>query len=108
MTIKFYKYLGSKNVMNKRAALALLTPLVISSDEIVGAQEISNPTLFVNASDGVLSGYNYVYITEWDRYYYVINTQWMSDGVYQIWLEEDYLNTWAVAAVAAGYEGVAK
>lgn len=108
MTIKFYKYLGAKNVMNKRAALALLAPLVISSDEIAGAQEISNPTLFVNASDGVLSGYNYVYITEWDRYYYVINTQWMSDGVYQIWLEEDYLNTWAVAAVAAGYEGVAK
>lgn len=108
MTLDFYKYTGAENVINKRTALQTATTVSISSEKIEGVQDIENPTLYVRAEENVISGYNYVYIREWQRYYFVQRSQWVGDGIYLISLREDYLNSWSVKAGAAGYGGVAK
>lgn len=109
MTLKFYKYAGTRNTVNKRAELALLTPLTVSSDRVAGDQDLENIVLHVTASENTLSGYNYVYIQDWERYYFIIKMTWLADGIYNITCEEDYLNTWCVKAGAnTSYGGIAK
>lgn len=108
MTLDFYKYTGAENVINKRSALQSAASVTVTSDKIEGAQDLENPTLYVRASENIISGYNYVYIREWQRYYFVQRSQWVGDGIYLITLREDYLNSWSVKAGAAGYGGIAK
>lgn len=107
MTLLFYKYNDKKNIVNKRAILQTLTPLTVSSERVAGDQDLENVVLHVT-SQQPLSGYNYVYIQDWSRYYFILNIRWLSDGVYNITCQEDYLNTWSVKAAAASYGGVCK
>lgn len=107
MTLLFYKYTGPEIVFNKTSALALLTPLTISSSEVAGDQDLENVVLHVTSTEHSLSGYNYVYIQDWSRYYYILATRWLANGIYSITLQEDYLQTWAVV-VPSTYQGIAR
>lgn len=107
MTVLFYKYNDKKNIINKRAILQTLTPLTVSSERVAGDQDLENVVLHVTTQQP-LSGYNYVYIQDWSRYYFILNIRWLADGVYNITCQEDYLNTWSVKAAAAGYGGICK
>lgn len=109
MTVKFYKYTGNKLTVNKRAALQLLTPVVLTDNHVAGDQDIEAPILFITASGAnATDGYNYVHITDWDRYYFIRSRRWVADNTYEIRLEEDYLNTWAVDMANSNYYGIAK
>lgn len=107
MTLLFYKYTGPEIVFNKTSALALLTPLTISSSEVAGDQDLENVVLHVTSAEHSLSGYNYVYIQDWSRYYYILATRWLANGIYSITLQEDYLQTWA-SVVPSTYQGIAR
>lgn len=109
MTLLFYKYTGRALTFNKRSELNNLTPLSITSGKIAGNQDIEAP-VFVVSGTGTISviDYNYVYVSEWSRYYFVRSRRWLADSVYEISLEEDYLNTWAVSMANSNYYGIAK
>lgn len=108
MTIKFYKYSGFEKKVNKSAELALLTPINITSDKISGGQDIERPVLTINGADNSLFDYNYIYIQDWKRYYFVRNKVWLGENIYQITCEEDVLNSFAVPMSVAGTYGIAR
>lgn len=54
-----------------------------------GGQDIQNPTfLFTSPSE---PQWNYVYISDFNRYYYVTNIVWLSNNMWQITCAEDVL-----------------
>lgn len=109
MTFTFYKYTGRELEVNKRAALAGAVSKSITTVKVTGNQDVEAPVLVVTfAGDADVNDYNYVYIQDWTRYYFVRAKTWLADSVWELRLEEDYLNTWAVAMANANYYGIAR
>lgn len=99
MTIKLYKYLGAAININKGPLLS--NPLTITDSHIAGNQDMEAPILVISA-DGANAAldYNYVYIQDWSRYYFITKRTWLADGCYQIYLQEDYIYTAATLVYA--------
>lgn len=94
MTATFYKYTKERILFNKTPWLDPDTAVVINDTHVAGDQDIENPTLTVEATavrDPMQ--YTYCYIQEWNRYYFITSRRWLSGGVYQITLQEDYIFT---------------
>lgn len=92
MTFKFYNYAGAALNVNK--APLLDNPLTISDGHISGNQDIEAPTLIISTTGAhAAAGYNYVYIQDWSRYYFVVKRVWLADGALMITLREDYIYT---------------
>lgn len=60
--------------------------------ELKAPTDIINPTLRLNYS-GSPHGYNYIYIPDFAKYYWVTSWRWM-DGLWECDCTEDYLATW--------------
>jgi len=108
MTFKFYKYAGKRLAYNKASALANLTPITITSDRLQSNQNLESPTILIDGGTYDLTEYTYVYIQEWQRYYFISSRMWIGEDILQIDLEEDYLYTWAAKLDLAGTSGVAR
>lgn len=92
MTFKFYNYASAALNVNK--APLLDNPLTISDGHISGNQDIEAPTLIISTTGAhAAAGYNYVYIQDWSRYYFVVKRVWLADGALMITLREDYIYT---------------
>ena len=92
MTFKFYHYSGAKINVNKAPLLA--DPLTITDAHFAGNQDIEHPVIVVSDSGAnAASGYNYVYIQDWARYYFVNKRTWLADGALMVQLDEDYIYT---------------
>ena len=92
MTFIFYQYTRNKKFINK--APYLTTSKTLTTDKVAGDQDLENPVLTISSSDTyAVAGYNYVYIQDWSRYYFVLKRNWLAENVYQIWLQEDYRYT---------------
>lgn len=92
MTFKFYHYSGAKINVNKAPLLA--DPLTITDAHFAGNQDLEHPVIVVSDSGAnAASGYNYVYIQDWARYYFVNKRTWLADGALMVQLDEDYVFT---------------
>lgn len=92
MTFKFYNYASAALNVNK--APLLDNPLTISDGHISGNQDIEAPTLIISTTGAhAAAGYNYVYIQDWSRYYFIVKRVWLADGALMITLREDYIYT---------------
>lgn len=92
MTFKFYHY--SSNRLNVDKSTLLGTALTITDAHIAGNQDIEHPVIVVSDSGAnAASGYNYVYIQDWARYYFVNKRTWLADGALMLQLDEDYIFT---------------
>ena len=92
MTFKFYHYAGAKINVNKTPLLD--NPLVITDAHFAGNQDIEHPVIVVSDSGAnAASGYNYVYIQDWARYYFINKRTWLADGALLVQLDEDYVFT---------------
>lgn len=92
MTIKLYKYTGATININKSPLLG--TPLTITDSHVAGNQDMENPILVISGTGtNAALDYNYCYIQDWSRYYFIVKRTWLADSVYQIQLEEDYIYT---------------
>lgn len=109
MTFVFYKYTGQQLLVNKRTALASAASKTLTSVKVSGNQDLMAPTLTVTFSGSAdVSDYNYLYIQDWARYYFIRSKTWLADSVWEIALTEDTLNTWAVAMANSNYYGIAR
>lgn len=82
----FYKFEKEKN-STKRPDGGQNIPV-----ELKAQTDIINPTIRLNYS-GSPHGYNYIYIPDFAKYYWVVSWRWM-EGLWECDCAEDYLATW--------------
>lgn len=87
MEIQLYNYTGKANVINK----ALPEALTLTGN--VGGVDIRKPTVTVTCDE--VFNYNYCYISELKRYYFVSSVVQRADGVAALSLTCDVLTTFA-------------
>jgi len=90
MTIKTYQFLGDSRKVDKTLKLVE----TYSNAEIVGDMSVQSPiiSLQLDSFNDVIN-FNYVYIPELHRYYYVENSTILSDGYVQIQCRVDVLKS---------------
>lgn len=86
MEIKIYKTNDDNRVINKTLEL-LKTKNVILKDNV----NISSPMFILKYEKSLFENMNYCYISEYKRYYYIINKECLDSGHYSITLSCDVL-----------------
>lgn len=87
MNIKFYKNESINNELNKTITLVDSITGTFKSDV-----DIINPILNIKLDS--LPSFNYCYIEELKRYYFVENIEFVNNNVYKIYLKLDVLFTY--------------
>lgn len=85
MVITFYNNISEKNVVHKM----INNPLSISGT-LREATSVTNPIITVEAPV-TLVGYNYCYIPDFSRYYYVVDVKSMRNNLWTVTLRVDVL-----------------
>lgn len=88
MTVIFYTYTGRRNAVTK----TLSGGVTKSGQTLPGYQDLSAPVIQVS-SDSVPS-WNYAYIQEFNKYYYLSSPRWISGNVYEFTCTLDVLMTY--------------
>lgn len=86
MTIKLYKCFDQKNKLNK----TLLDEKIIIGT-LKNKVSIINPVIVLNSIDFTFTDYNYCYIVEFDRYFFIENININSLQLFEIVLSIDVL-----------------
>ena len=93
MTIKLYKYHGD----NRKVEKSLDLVQTISNATVVESMDIINPVIILEVDQTFASviSFNYIYIQDLKRYYYVNNIEIMSNGYIKIQCHVDVLKTYS-------------
>lgn len=67
MQVKFYRNLSDERVINK----TLDNEYTLSNVKLLEATDILHPRLKIKSAANVLTIYNYMYIPDYNRYYYI-------------------------------------
>ena len=90
MTIKTYRFLGDSRKIDK----TLTTVATYSNAVIVGDMSIQNPTISLQLDSFTdVINFNYIYIPELRRYYYVEDSTIREDGFVQLQCKVDVLKS---------------
>ena len=90
MTIKTYRFLGDSRKVDK----SLTEVKTYSNAEIVGDMSIHTPTISLQLDSFTdVINFNYIYITELRRYYYVLDSTIREDGFVQLQCKVDVLKS---------------
>lgn len=82
--LSLYKYTDKPIIVDKTSYLG--TPLNVTGDALSGNQDMENPVVLLHFTEE--PDYNYAYIQEYHRWYYLTNKTWVSGDVWSM--------TWAV------------
>lgn len=85
MIITFYNNLSERKVIRKT-----LTNALNLSGTLREATSVTNPIITVE-STSVIVGYNYCYIPDFSRYYFVVDAKSMRNNIWAITLKVDVL-----------------
>lgn len=98
MTIKTYRHLGDSRKIDKNLTLVE----TYSNAEIVGDMIIQSPTISLQLDSFTdVINFNYIYIPELRRYYYVKNSTIREDGFVQIQCSVDVLKSFKTDILAS-------
>ena len=98
MTIKTYRFLGDHRKIDKK----LTGVKTYSNADIVGDMNIQNPTISLQLDSFTeVINFNYIYIPELRRYYYVDNSTIREDGFVQIQCKVDVLKSFKTDILAS-------
>ena len=87
--IQLGSYSGEKNRINKNISLsATFTGTLREGSDIV------NPAILIEASADAVCGFNYAYIPEFKRYYYIQNTESYRNSLTVVTMSVDVLMTY--------------
>lgn len=89
MTIKLYKNSSDKRYLNK----SLSDEKTLSNCRIYDNNSISTPTIRIDTDSVIPTGYNYAYIPDFGRYYYITDIE-VSNGYILVSLSVDVLMTY--------------
>lgn len=90
MTVIFYKYDGIKNKINKTLENGLTVNDVIMQNDF----DITNFDLLIK-NTGFSSEYNYCYVQDLGRYYFIESVERMNGTIYKIRLSVDVLKSFS-------------
>lgn len=90
MTITFYKTVSNENQIQK-----VLTDSKTYTGTFKTDLDILNPKIIISDTDYLILGYNYCYITELKRYYFVKNITTLSNNRFLIDCKIDVLKTYS-------------
>ena len=90
MTVIFYKYNGIKNKINKTLSSGLTVNDVIIQNDF----DITNFDLLIKNSSFNIE-YNYCFIPDLNRYYFIENIEKMNGSIYKIRITVDVLKSFA-------------
>ena len=96
MTIQLCNTADENNVINKTIATIDTVTATIKGDS-----SISNPTLILEYKN-TLIGVNYVFISDWNRYYFVQDIRVATGGRYEIDLTVDVLQSFKEQILKCG------
>lgn len=88
MNLIFYQSRSDYNVLDKE--LYSQSPI---SGTLRGECSVSAPVLLIEDSDNILN-YNYVYISEWKRYYFITNITSVRNNLWEVSCSIDVLMTY--------------
>ena len=98
MTIKTYRFLGDPRKIDK----TLTGVKTYSNADIVGDMNIQNPTISLKLDSFTeVINFNYIYIPELRRYYYVDNSTIREDGFVQLQCRVDVLKSFKTDILAS-------
>lgn len=96
MTIKLYKNASDKRYLNK----TLSDEKTLSSCRIYDNNSISSPSIRIETDGVIPSGYNYAYIPDLGRYYYITDIE-IANGYIVASLSVDVLMTYRTAILSS-------
>lgn len=108
MNVTLYKFAKKQNsTARPGSGTASLSLTNVNLND--GASSILNPILRISksaawgqATDTDIIKYNYAYISEFNRYYYINDWQYNGDGTWSAELDVDVLGTWQLEIKASG------
>lgn len=102
MSVTLYKYRGDNNVVNK----SLGSPLFTADGAFIDDIDVLNPTFTLGHLEGVteetLQDCNYMYISEFGRYYYITGMTIPYDSELTIRGKVDVLKTYSADIMGLG------
>lgn len=96
MTIKFYNYTAEQERVDKTSYLGTATTL--TADQVEGLQNVLAPSFIV--SSNTVPDYNYAYVQEFGRYYFVDAPIWIANNTWRVNMRIDVLFTYKTAISA--------
>ena len=97
--LKLYKYTNKPIIVDKTSYLG--TALTINGEVPSANQDMENPVVYLASTTEL--DYNYAYIQEYNRYYYVTRKIWMGGNVWEFTMHVDELYTYkAVVSSISG------
>lgn len=89
MTLNLYTFTGQEIKITK----TLPTPVVVSGDRVEGNQDVTAPSFII--SSATMPTYNYAYVPDLARYYFVGQVVWIADSLWRLNLRVDVLKTYS-------------
>jgi hypothetical protein len=88
LTIKLYKQLKDRDIIEKK-----LTEEISFTGHARDEIDVESPVILIESSSD-LAAYNYVYIEEFTRYYFIEKHRIIRNNLWEFTLQEDYLFSW--------------
>lgn len=89
MNITLYKQTKDRDIIEKKLTEAFNFTAYARKEF-----DIENPVITVESNVADITKYNYVYIEDYHRYYFINKHRALRTGLYELECEEDYLYTW--------------
>lgn len=89
MTIQLANYNGEKNKINKQVSFAASLPGTLRE-----GSDVVNPSIMIEAPVDAVCGFNYAYIPEFKRYYFIQNCSAFRAGLTILTMTVDVLYTY--------------
>lgn len=90
MTVTFYTNTSDKIVLDKD-----ITALLTVTGTLKNETSITSPVMMFSDIDSIISDTNYVYIAEFNRYYFVNEIRSIRNNLWEISMHVDVLKTYA-------------
>lgn len=88
MELILYKTISDMNVINKELTDSVSIDIKFKRDE-----SVESPYIFCNIFEGI-EEYNYAYIPNFSRYYFIVNVEVMNKKIVRLMLHTDVLETY--------------
>ena len=89
MTLNLYIFTGPEI----KIAKTLPTPTVVSGDRVEGNQDVTAPSFIISSAS--VPNYNYAYVPDLGRYYFIDRVTWIADSLWRLNLRVDVLKTYS-------------
>lgn len=102
ITLNFYSLTEDPRKVSKTPTPAVVGPGAATSlsGTFKDPVDTFEPRVIVELGDSYIHVFNYVQISEWSKYYFVVDKEILQKGLVRLYLREDVLNTYSTEILA--------